>query len=93
VNITVEIGFSFKHHLDEDYRSLELPSQAVVFDAFELLGNRYDVFRERVFDSAGRIRRNINALVNGGNVQFREGFETILEEGDRLTVLPPVGGG
>jgi molybdopterin converting factor small subunit len=62
-------------------------------EAFRLLSTRYDVFRERVFDDVGEIRRNVNALINGGNVQFREGFSTVLNEGDRLSVLPPVGGG
>ena len=93
MNIAVEIAFSFKHELDESYRSLILPSRATVLDAFKLLADRYDVFRERVFDTAGDIRRNINALINGENVQYREGFDTILVEGDRLAVLPPVGGG
>jgi len=93
VRIDVEIAFSFKRELEDGYRSLELPDASTILNAFELLGTRYDIFRERVFDDAGGIRRNINALVNGGNVQLREGFDTILLEGDRLTVLPPVGGG
>ena len=94
MKIAVEIAFSFKHELDNGYRSLELPSYATVLDAFVALGSSYDVFRERVFASAGgEIRRNMNALINGGNVQLREGFDTKLVEGDRLTVLPPVGGG
>ena len=93
MNVSVEIGFSFKRDLNESYRSLDLPGDATVLDAFEVLGSHFAVFRERVFDGAGNIRRNINALVNGGNVQFRAGFDTILVEGARLTVLPPVGGG
>lgn len=93
MKIDVEIGFSFKHELNDAYRSLELPDASTILTAFELLAARHDVFRERVLDDEGRIRRNINALVNGGNVQLREGFDTILVEGDRLTVLPPVGGG
>ena len=93
MNIAVEIAFSFKRELGDGYRSLALPSHATVLDAFELLADRYDVFRERVFDAAGGIRRNINALINGENVQYREGFDTILKEADRLSVLPPVGGG
>jgi molybdopterin synthase sulfur carrier subunit len=93
VRIDLEIGFSFKRELEDGYRSLELPDASTILNAFELLGARYDIFRKRVFDGAGGIRRNINALVNGGNVQLREGFDTILQEGDRLTVLPPVGGG
>lgn len=93
MRINVEIAFSFKRELDGGYRSLELPDSATVLDAFEQLSVRYEVFRGRVFDAAGHIRRNINALVNGENVQYREGFNTILAEGDRMSVLPPVGGG
>ena len=93
MNIAVEIGFSFKRELDDAYRSLELPERATVLDSFRVLGDRYPVFCRRVFNEAGEIRRNVNALINGGNVQFREGFKTVLHEGDRLSVLPPVGGG
>jgi len=93
MNIAVEIGFSFKRELDDAYRSLELPERATVLDSFRVLADRYPVFRERVFNEAGEIRRNVNALINGGNVQFREGFKTVLHDGDRLSVLPPMGGG
>jgi molybdopterin synthase sulfur carrier subunit len=93
VNVIVEIGFSFKRELDDAYGNLEIAEDATVLDALRALAEYYHVFRERVFDETGNIRRNINALVNGGNVQFREGFNTVLREGDRLTVLPPVGGG
>jgi len=93
ITVDVEIGFSFKRELDDAYRSLELPEGATVLDSLSVLADGYPVFRKRVFDEAGEIRRNINALINGGNVQFRKGFNTVLNEGDRLSVLPPVGGG
>lgn len=93
MNVSVEIAFSFKHELDETYRCVQLAQGATVQDALNALGKRYHVFCERVFDDSGNVRRNINALVNGENVQFRDGFHTILEHNDRLTVLPPVGGG
>jgi molybdopterin synthase sulfur carrier subunit len=93
MKVSVEIAFSFKHELDEDYRTLEIPDRATVRDAMAELGRRYPAIEGRLFDEDGRIRRNINALVNGGNVQFRQRFDTVLADGDRLTILPPVGGG
>ena len=65
MNVGVEIAFSFKRELDDAYRCLELPEGASVLDAFRMLANCYPVFCERVFDEAGEIRRNINALING----------------------------
>ena len=93
MRISVEIGFSFKRELDAAYRTLDLPEGATVRDAMAELGRRYETVQQRLFDEGGEIRRNINALVNGGNVQFRRRFDTVLSDGDRLTILPPVGGG
>jgi molybdopterin synthase sulfur carrier subunit len=93
MRISVEIAFSFKREIDEDYRRLEVPDGANVRDAMAELGRRYPAVEGRLFDENGGIRRNINALINGGNVQFRQRFDTVLQEGDRLTILPPVGGG
>jgi len=93
MRVSVEIGFSFKRALDEGYRTLELPDGATVRDAVRALAGRYPEAAERLLDEAGEIRRNIHALVNGGNVQFRDRFDTFLEDGDRLTILPAVGGG
>jgi len=93
MKVAVEIAFSFKRELDDAHRSLELPDGATVRDAMVELGRRYATLGLRLFEEGGEIRRNINALINGGNVQFRQRFETVLVDGDRLTILPPVGGG
>jgi len=93
MNIALEIGFSFKREISADYRRLDLPEGATVRNAIDELGRRFPEIRERLFDDQARLRRHINALVNGGNVQARERFDTVLRDGDRLTLLPPVGGG
>lgn len=93
MRIAVEIAFSFKRGLDEDYRILDLFDGASVRDAFRALAERFPRIADRLFDENGEILRNINALINGGNVRFRQGFDTVLADEDRLTILPPVGGG
>lgn len=93
MNVCVEIAFSFKRELNDAYRTLEIPENSTVLEAFCSLAVLYPAFRERVLDDAGEVRRNIHALVNGRNVQSRQGFATVLRDGDRLTVLPPMGGG
>ena len=93
MKIDVEIGFSFKRELDEGYGLLELPEGTDVETAIRTWVARHPSARERLFDGTGRLRRHVNALVNGGNVTLREGFQTVLHQGDCLTLLPPVGGG
>jgi len=41
----------------------------------------------------GDIRSHINVLKNGREVLHLDGVDTALEEGDKLSVFPPVAGG
>ena len=93
MKIVLEIGFSFKRELDQGYHWLEIPIETTVYGALEALVERYPQVRGRLFDETGGIRRNVNALINGANVQQRERFDTVLRPDDRLTILPPIGGG
>jgi molybdopterin synthase sulfur carrier subunit len=93
MRIDLEVAFSFKRELDDGYRSLDLPTGSDVEAAMREWVRNHPKASARVFDESGAIRRHINALINGGNVALRAGFQTVLEDGDRLTILPPAGGG
>jgi len=93
IRVAIEIGFSFKHELEDERPSLLLPAGADVRRALVELAGRYPAIADRLLDRAGTVRRHINVLVNGGNISGRRGWETELADGDRLTILPPVGGG
>ena len=92
MKIDVEISFSFKRDLPPRIH-LELPVGADVLAALRTLVRRFPQIEGRIFSPDGKIHRHINALVNGGNVSGKRGFATVLHNGDRLTILPPVGGG
>ena len=93
MRIEVEVAFSFKRELDEGYRSLDLPDAYDVESAMRVWAREHPQAEERLFDETGAIRRHINVLVNGESAVLRQGFRTVLEDGDRLTILPPAGGG
>ena len=93
MRVELELAFSFKRDLDAGYRHLDLPSGATVAEAVDRFVARFPAVRERLLAPSGEIRRNVNALINGGNVILKNGFASVLEDGDRLTLLPPVGGG
>jgi len=93
MKITLEISFSFKHELDTPQLALALPEGADILAALHSLVTRYPHVRSRLFTASGEVHRHINALINGGNASFKQGFHTTLRDGDHLTILPPVGGG
>lgn len=93
MRITVEVLFSFKHEMDSSAVVLDLADGSDVLSALRALVEHYPRITSRLFSPTGAVHRYVNALVNGENVTFRQGFATRLRDGDRLTLLPPVGGG
>ncbi len=49
--------------------------------------------REKVFDSSGQLRRDLTIMRNGRNINFLNGLETVLSQGDVIAVFPPTFGG
>lgn len=63
-------------------------------DAFDQLLEAHPELREEVLDEEGKIREHIRVLRNENNPFVSdEGYDTVLEAGDRLALFPPVSGG
>jgi len=50
-------------------------------------------FTRRILDANGKPRSLINIYVNGKNMRFTGGMETLLKDGDQIVILPAVAGG
>ena len=46
-----------------------------------------------ICDEEGRLRRFVNIYVNGKDIRFLNQLEAELEEGDKISIVPAVGGG
>lgn len=46
-----------------------------------------------IFDEEGHLKRSIHIFVNGRNVHFLDGLETMVMPEDAIRIFPPVGGG
>jgi len=93
MRISLEISFSFKSDMDGGSVVVELAEGADVISALRALARLYPMVASRIFTPEGGVRAYINVLKNGGNVRFQRGFDTLLQDGDHLAILPPVGGG
>lgn len=47
----------------------------------------------RLFTPEGRLRPEIQVLVNGRNIRYLQGEDTPLKSGDRVALIPPAAGG
>jgi MoaD family protein len=74
--------------------TVAVPTKSSVGDLIDLLVGRYGGdFTRYVYDGEKRVRDYLSFMLNGINVNSLEGFETLLKDGDVLSILPPVGGG
>ncbi|MBX0322190.1 MoaD/ThiS family protein [Halomicroarcula sp. F13] len=46
-----------------------------------------------LFESEGTLRQYLTILRNGQDIEHLDGLETTVEDGDELSVFPPVAGG
>jgi len=73
---------------------IELPNAATVERLINLLSERHGrKFTEYVYGEAKKVRSDLQFLVNGRSTTTLQGFKTKLENGDKVAILPPVGGG
>lgn len=49
--------------------------------------------RNRIFEQDGKIRSDVNILKNGRHINYLNGIETEVEEGDTIAIFPVVRGG
>ena len=49
--------------------------------------------KERLCDAEGKLRRFVNVYVNEEDIRFLQGQETLLKEGDDISIIPAIAGG
>ncbi|MFD1585857.1 ubiquitin-like small modifier protein 1 [Halorientalis brevis] len=71
----------------------EVPDDATVGDVLSTLQKEYPDMNDRLLDEDGEVRAQLSILKNGRNVVHMAGSATSLDDGDTLSVFPPVAGG
>ena len=82
---------TFREAVGEKTIEREYPDDATVGDVLEALVEEHPDLD--VFEEDGELRPHLSILVNGRDVVHVDGLDTGLEDGDTLSVFPPVAGG
>ncbi len=67
-------------------------SGATLSSLIDDLESRHPGLRDRLLDD-GALRRFVNVYLNDEDVRFLDGTNTMVSDGDSVTVLPAVAGG
>ena len=57
------------------------------------LERNFPGFKERIFDEKGILRRFINIYVNEEDIRFLQQEQTLLKDGDEVSIIPAIAGG
>lgn len=63
-----------------------------IIDIINELDKKYPGLAERICQD-GKIRRFINVYVNEEDVRFLQGEETLVKDGDEVSIVPAIAGG
>jgi len=73
---------------------LEFSNSISVNALLDHLSKKYGrQFTDYIYDTSGKPRGYLQFLVNGKSITTLEDFRTRLKEGDKVAIIPPVGGG
>jgi molybdopterin synthase sulfur carrier subunit len=64
-----------------------------VRDLLEVLSERHNSFRKKVFDSEGRLSEGIDIIINGRNIGHTQNLMAELQDGDQVFFFSPLSGG
>jgi molybdopterin synthase sulfur carrier subunit len=61
--------------------------------AIKELQERFPGIQERLVDDAGQVRRFVNVYVNEEDIRFLQNNDTVLKDGDEVSIIPAIAGG
>jgi len=84
---------TFREAVGQKTLEREFDDDATVGEILLTLESAHDGLEGKLIDDGGDLQPNLNILKNGREVLHMEGTETVMEDGDTLSIFPPVAGG
>jgi len=91
IRVTVKVFGGLRESFQGGTQTVDLLAQSTIGDLLQALGAHAPQLACKL--QSGLEAGYLNVLVNGRNVYFLHGLDTILNDTDSVAFLPPVGGG
>lgn len=89
--VTVRVPTSLRK-LTGDAELLELESGSVI-DIINDMEAKHPGIKAKVCDDSGELRRFVNIYVDGEDIRFLSGKNTVVENGKEMSIVPSIAGG
>ncbi len=64
-----------------------------VRDALSEVLEQHPILTADVLTDEGQLADHVQVFLNGRNVRLMDGLDSVIQEGQKLNIFPPVGGG
>lgn len=94
MKVTVKFFTTLREIAGKGEEEIEFKSKITVQELLNHLSKKYgQQFQDYIYDEKGKKRSYLQFLINGRSITILQGLETKLKEGDKVAIIPPVGGG
>ena len=66
---------------------------ASIGELIDNLDKQFEGFKNRLLDDEGKLKEFINIYLNGEDIRFLNGLETVTKSRDEVSIVPAVAGG
>jgi sulfur-carrier protein len=77
----------------ELFSQLAVEGRVTVGQAIADVKTSHPQIYQRLCDDHGQLRKSLAVFINGEHIRYRDGVETVLEEGDEIYIVPLITGG
>ncbi len=94
MKLLVEYTGQLRSAIGRAEETVELPSEVTVSALAEYLGSRCnEPARQHLLTASGHMQPSLLIAINGTAHPARQAATTLLRDGDRIVLLPPIAGG
>ncbi len=93
MNVNIRIPSPLRRYTDNQAAVTVDLDESTVSSALDSLLKSHSELGRHLYDDDGTLRSFVNIYLNNEDVRFADGLDTIMNEGDELSIIPAIAGG